>query len=133
MVDLFSERQLKARKRHVCHLCGRPILPGAEYIRAKWFDDGFREVARHVHCDVLLNAIAPELSDQSEFTEDEVTEILRDTCAELHNNGKCSDDDYNTCVDADCYGCYLVQLARIASPVILRAAEKSVRENMEDD
>ena len=130
MADMYSERQLKARKRHICHLCRRAILPGCEYIKAKWFDAGFCEVERHIHCDALLDTVA--LSDTDEFSDDEVTEELRETCAELHSSGICSDEDYETCADADCYSCYLVQRARIKEPMILRAAEQSVKQNTED-
>ena len=72
------------------------------------------------------------MSNQSEIFDDEVTEELRGTCAYLHDIGTCSDEDYEKCVDTDCYSCYLVQRARIKNPVILRAAEQSVKQNTKE-
>lgn len=130
MSTLNEQRQLVARKRHICQLCGRPILPGKEYIRQKWFDAGFCQASRHIHCDALLDAVSGDLSCTYSFSCDEVTEILRDTCAKLHDSGICSDDDYEDCTDPDCYSCYLVQRERLGiNPTILNAAEKSVRDN----
>ena len=132
MSDIYTEWQIKARKRHTCHLCGRSIKRGSEYIRVKWYDDGFQEVARHIHCDALLQTTLDELTDPTSFDADEVTEILRDTCVDLHNKGICADEDYEHCDDTDCYACFLVQRDRLEmAPTLLRAAEQSAKDNSE--
>lgn len=132
MSDYYDERQIRARKRHICHLCGKTIFRGAEYIRVKWYSDGFCEAARHIHCDALLQTTLDDLNDPTSFDADEVTEILRDTCVDLHNKGICADEDFERCENTDCYACFLVQRDRLEmAPTLLRAAEQSVKDNDE--
>ena len=132
MLELTRREQRTARKRHRCHLCGKPILPKAEYIcEVQKYDGDFNTLRRHIHCDVLLDCVMPEFSIAGEYTDDEVTEILRDTCAALHERGVCEDEWYEQCEDRDCYGCFFVQEALVGDADKLLAAQVSVRENDE--
>lgn len=131
MLEFSKTEQRKARRNHTCYLCGKPILRGCEYIcETQKYCGEINTFKRHIHCDALLEAMMfGPLKGECEYSEDEVTEELRDICAVLHNYGECSDEDFERCEDLDCYGCYLVQRAAIKNPVRLRAAEQSVRDN----
>lgn len=96
MNDLYERRQIVARRQHKCHLCGGNIPPGVWYIREKWHDDGFHEVARHIHCDALLDEYfkSDAYSMGDEYTDDEVWEWARDRCLEL-----CGYDEREDCID----------------------------------
>lgn len=135
-VDFDKTEQRMARKRHVCHLCHRPIQRGTEYIcQTQKYNGSILVLKRHIHCDALLEAVLadPKLMGWAgEYTDDEVTEELREVCAELHSHGECTEEDYERCGNRDCYACYLVQSAVLKDSAILRAAEQSVRDNDED-
>ncbi len=53
-------RQMEAKREYVCHVCGRKIFRGQEYIREKWREYldgkpvGWRTEMRHIHCDAML-------------------------------------------------------------------------------
>lgn len=135
-LDFDRWEQRKARKRHICHLCHKPILRGVEYIyQTQKYDGSIQTLKRHIHCDALLDEVLanPKLMGWAgEYTDDEVAEELREVCAVLHNYGECTEDDYEQCGNRDCFACYLVQRAVLKNPVKLRAAEQSVKDNDED-
>lgn len=135
MLEFSSTQQRTARKSHKCDLCGKPILRGHEYIcENQKYCGEFGTYKRHIHCDVLLEAMMfGPLKGACEYSEDEVTEVLRDICAELHDSGECQDEDFERCEERDCYGCYLVQRAAIKNPLRLLAAEQSVRDNTQQE
>ena len=132
MLEFDRVEQRKARKKYACQLCGKPILCGAEYIyESLKYDGNIATLRRHIHCDALLDVVLPRLPDTGEYSDEAVTEELRDTCAALHEKGVCEGADYDVCEDCDCYGCYLVLKEELKNPVIYYAAIQSVQNNSE--
>lgn len=130
-VEFDRREQRRARIRHTCHMCGKPILKGREYIyHTQKYEGQINTFKRHIHCDALvIAALDGPLRGEYEWTDDEITEALREVCYDLHQKGTCEDGDYDECGNTDCYGCYLVQRELIKDPTILKAAERSVKEN----
>ena len=125
MVDIQRIEQKKARKRYECQLCGKPILPGNQYIHETFKgDEGFRTLRRHIHCDAMLNAYNSEYNFDEYYDEWEVTETLWDElCKQI-----CDEDQRDECDMCDLYGCQLCQ-EKLLQPSILGAAKESVRDN----
>lgn len=128
----FSERsQTRARKRHMCHICGKAILPGCEYIHEKQKYDGeFHDLKRHLHCDAILDAYLNDRGE-NEYSDDEVFEYLSDICGELFAKWICPEEDYYEKCDKDrCFECPLI-FKRLLNPSIVAAMEADVKANKE--
>lgn len=119
MSDMNKQAQVKARKKHICELCRRPILPGDEYIRQTWTDCGWHTAARHIHCDAVLDGVM-RLSGawNEEYSPEEIREDVRMYVCEL-----C--EYYGDC-QKDPYACEIV-LANLVNPAWLHAAHESAR------
>lgn len=132
-LEFDRREQRTARRRHICHLCHKPILKGREYIyQTQKYEGEINTFKRHIHCDALMRAVLDgPMRGEYEWTEDEITETLREVCYDLHSAGTCDDKFYDECGDQDCYCCYLVQREMLKDPTILTAATHSVRENDE--
>lgn len=56
-MELCSYTFRKAKKPHLCDICGFEIVPGSEYISIRNTQDGkFWYNKEHIHCDALLEA-----------------------------------------------------------------------------
>ena len=132
MLELYEKKQQKARKRHRCHICGKAILPGCEYIHEKQKYDGeFNDLKRHLHCDAILDAYL-DVSSESEYSDDEVQEFVSDICGELFAKWQCTEGDYYEKCDRErCFECPLV-FKRLLNPSLLAAMEADVKANEED-
>jgi hypothetical protein len=52
MSEVLSTSTPKARKRHQCYLCAKPIEAGSTYVRSSGvFDGNFWTMAMHVACE----------------------------------------------------------------------------------
>lgn len=52
MSEICSVIQRKAKKIHFCDVCGKPIIPGSEYLAIRSAQDGrFWHNKEHIHCD----------------------------------------------------------------------------------
>lgn len=134
MIEKVEIVQIRAKKRHSCHLCGKDILPGGEYIREKYvYDRQFCTISRHLHCDSILQAFF-ESSEYfcDEYSDSDVCDYLHNVCSDLNNKGKCSDDDYFDNCDMDrCFDCPLI-IKEILSPSIQSAMMDDIRANQEE-
>ena len=128
MTELYERRQVTAHRPHKCHLCGKIISMGVQYIREKWKDDGFQEIKRHIHCDALLDEYfkSEMYSMGDEYTDDEVWEWIRDKCLDV-----CGVEARKDC-ETNPFSCMEI-IATIENINSRKAAEESVRENEEDD
>ena len=123
MSDLYERRQVTARIKHKCHLCGEIIPPGVWYIREKWRDDGFMEVKRHIHCDALLDEFfrRSAYSTGYAYTDDEVWAWIRERCLEV-----CSETERLDCCNNP-FSCWRM-VASIPNENSRNAAEHSLRD-----
>lgn len=131
MLDFSERRQTQARKRHKCHICGKAILPGCEYIHEKQKYDGrFFDLKRHLHCDAILDAYL-DGSSESEYSDDAVWDFVSDICGELFAEWICTEEDYyDKCDKQRCFECPLV-FKRLLKPSLLAAMEADVKANEE--
>lgn len=127
MFDLQSINQRKARKRYECHLCGKAILPGNQYIHETFRgDDGFKTNRRHIHCDAMLYAYNSDYNCEGYYYENEVAETLwSEVCKQI-----CSEEQQDECDMDDLFACELCQ-RKVLHPSIIGAAIQSVRDNDE--
>lgn len=125
MLEFTRTEQHRARRDYVCHLCGKTIRAGAEYIyEVSKYDGRLNDYRRHIHCDALLNAWAYK-TGADEYEDSEIGTYLHDVvCSScgLRGSGECAEETVFSCDTA------LVTLLR---PTVLAAAMKSVRENEE--
>ena len=119
--NILTNRQRKARKQHICDLCGKPIPKGAEYIYTTFVCDCMIcEEHRHIHCDAMMNAAFTEYDAESY---DECLEyIWEDTCETM-----CSFEQREECDLVTALSCEYCQECML-SPEILEAAKQSVRD-----
>jgi ribosomal protein S27E len=128
MVQFQSIEQRKARKKHECHLCGKPILPGCEYIHENFKNEGGKitSLKRHIHCDAMLDAYNEKFNTEEFYDEPEVLEtIWQEVCKKI-----CGEEQWEECFDdPSCMmSCELCQ-RELVHPSALGAAIQSVREN----
>lgn len=125
MIDLQNINQRKARKRYVCDLCGKAILPGNQYIHETFRgDDGFQTLRRHIHCDAMLSVYNTEYNDDEYYNSDEVTNGLWDEVCERI----CEEEQWGECHACDVYACELAQ-RELLPQHLLGAAIQSVKDN----
>lgn len=125
MFDLQNIEQRKARKRYKCHLCGKPILPGNQYVYETFKgDNGFQTLRRHIHCDAMLDYYNQELNFDEYYNDNEATETLWDELCKAI----CDEKQRDECGMVDLYGCELCQ-RKALPPSVLGAAIQSVRDN----
>lgn len=125
-----SITQIAARKQYVCHMCGKIIFPGRQYILQKRKIDGrFKTLRRHIHCDAMLNAWVTDIRDPEQFWYKE-DEVAKDICAHVCTS-ECNIPD--TCLESlEQFSCEKCQEA-LLSPSVLGAAIQSVRDNLEEE
>ena len=133
MADLYRERTFRARKKHLCDLCDRPILPRREYVRGSWKDgDGFHELKYHAHCNALVNAYCSR-STELEYTIDDVQDFCIELCRDAHEAGECPEEVfYEECDGQRVFACPKVFARAIPDdPDALRRMTDDVRANEE--
>ena len=125
MIEVQNIVQRKARKRYICQLCGKAILPGRQYIYETFKgDNGFETLRRHIHCDALLDVYNSKYNFDEYYDEREVNETLWDeVCKTI-----CNEEQRDECDMEDLYSCDLCQ-RKLLSPPILGAAIQSVKDN----
>ena len=125
-MEFYDCIQRKSRKRHKCHLCGKDILPGREYIIFKWRDEnGFHELRRHIHCDAILEVYLGRWCVDYIYDDDDVKQAIdEEVCQKI-----CGYDVWEDC-DANNFWCEKCQ-KHILDPTKLRAAIQSVKDNQE--
>lgn len=129
MIDLCEVTQRRARKTHFCEVCGKPIVPGSEYISTKSLQEGrFVNVKEHIHCDAVLNAYTKATGAELYYGRmDEVVVWLRDeVCSECPHESTCR------MAGQDIFACTYA-LRRVLQPTVLRAALESVKLNIEEE
>lgn len=117
--------QRKAKKIHYCADCGKPILPGSEYICVHGRQNGGHFYRKeHIHCDAVINAYCGAMGCEVYYERlDGVVAWIRDeVCA------KCADRESCGAGGQDTFSCSVV-LRRVLAPTVLYAALQSVREN----
>ena len=129
MIEVQNIEQRKARKQYECHLCGKAIFPGRQYIYETFKgDNGFETLRRHIHCDAMLDMYNSEYNPEEYYIDYEVTETLWDElCKQI-----CNEDQLDKCSMSDLYACELCQ-SKLLRPSILRAAIQSVKDNCDID
>lgn len=92
--------QRKAKKRHVCVICGKDILPGCQYIHESYKAEKcgkkkYITFGRHIHCDAMMEAwirkYHPEYLEEklvppvlpSEMAEDIQEHVCGEVCREF--------------------------------------------------
>lgn len=129
MSEIQSIEQRKSRKQYSCQLCGKPIMPGKQYIHETYKgDNGFHTLRRHIHCDIMLKAYNTEYNFEEYYDDREVTETLWDElCKQI-----CDEEQQDECDMCDLYSCELCQ-EKLLHPTVLGAAKDSVRDNYDWD
>lgn len=98
MMEFYSERQVTARKPHVCEMCGGKIVPGEAYYRenGKWEGDFFSR-ALHTHCHLMEMEYCCEVDN--EFSWDDIADYIADTYCCDCEHAACNDDrdDWTEC------------------------------------
>lgn len=130
--EFQSRRQRKARKRYECHLCGKAILPGCEYIHESYKQNEGMIVTlkRHIHCDAILDAYNEKFNTESYYDEEEVLQtIWSEVCKNL-----CDEEQEEDCLSDPCcvFSCELCQKELLKQPA-LGAAIQSVKDNYDWD
>lgn len=130
-MEHLQRKQQRSRKRHDCHLCGKQIAAGVEYIQDKYVADDKKIVTlkRHIHCDAMLQAYNSTYNDDDVYEEQDVMDtIWQEVCKDI-----CGEEEREECFEdpACMYSCYLCQ-TKMLHPSILGAAVRSVRENYEN-
>lgn len=117
--------QQKARKIHFCNDCGKPILPGCEYINTRISHNG-KKVSKkeHIHCDAVINAYCAETGN--EVCYERLDPVCKWICDEVCV--KCKYADECTIGGQEMFSCRHV-LTRILSPTVLSAALQSAKDN----
>lgn len=127
MNEICSVTQRKAQKAHFCDVCGKPILPGSEYIAIRSAQDSrFWHNKEHIHCDALLDAYTRQTGLGLDYGRLDVvvTWLCAKACSECHHEHSCR------FAGQDIFGC-TVALRRVLPPTVLSAALESVRKNID--
>ena len=97
-MEFYSEAMVKARKRHVCEMCGKDIQPGELYYRenGKWEGDFFSR-ALHVQCHLMEMDYCAEV--ECEFTWDSIEYYIDDAycCDCVHSTRNEDMDGWTDC------------------------------------
>lgn len=95
MMEFSSLKSLKARKQHVCTVCGKKIEKGETYKRlsgkyeGEFFDDCF-----HESCYDLCQEFCRDTDDE-EYTTDLVGSwIYEKVCADCENEEQCAENSF---------------------------------------
>ena len=126
MSEICSVTQHKAKKNHFCDVCGKPIIPGSEYLAIRSTQDGrFWNIKEHIHCDALLNAYTKQTGLGIDFGRLDmvVAWLCAKACSECPIESTCrlAGQDIFTCSAA---------LRRVLQPTVLHAAIESVKRNI---
>lgn len=127
MSEICSVIQRKARKTHFCDVCGKPIIPGSEYLAIKSAQDGrFWQNKEHIHCDALLDAYARQTGLELDFGRLDM--VVSWLCANACSECLCE----NSCrlAGQDIFGC-TAALRRVLQPTVLHSALESVKANID--
>lgn len=127
MNEICSVTQRQAKKVHFCDVCGKPILPGSEYIAIRSAQDGrFWHNKEHIHCDALLDAYTRQTGLGLDYGRLDVvvTWLCAKACSECHHEHSCrlAGQDIFCCTAA---------LRCVLPPTVLSAALESVRKNID--
>lgn len=122
-------KEMIARKEHTCHLCGKKICAGSQYVQEKTKIDGrYRTMNRHIHCDAMLNAWSDIYCEDGEYDEYQIMDdIWEHVC-----QGICSEQDRNNCGLVCIFSCERCQREMLDAS-ILGAAMQSVKENLSEE
>lgn len=127
MSEICSVIQRKAKKIHFCDVCGKPIIPGSEYLAIRSAQDGrFWHNKEHVHCDALLDAYTRQTGLGLDFGRLDmvVTWLCAKACSECPQESSCR------LAGQDIFGC-TAALRRVLQPTVLHAALESVKANID--
>lgn len=82
----------RARKMHICDVCGGVIPAGSEYVSARSIGEGRTWYNRlHIHCDAVLDAYTRHTGKGVDWEcMDDIAEYLRITaCGDCGHDGEC--------------------------------------------
>lgn len=125
MDEVINVTQCKARKMHYCMDCGRPILPGCEYMHTSGRKNGsFFSAREHIHCDAVINAFMQSTGHEVHYNklDDVVGWLYENACWNCSENGVCRNRGQ------DIFRCSRA-LAAVLDPTILPAALLSVQKH----
>lgn len=128
MNELADITQRRAKKIHYCDDCGKPIMPGCEYLSIRGQENGrYFYKKEHIHCDAVINAYCAAKDCEVFYDRlDEVVEWLQATacpgCILAKDCNRCGLDTF----------CCIIALKRTLPPTVLSAAIMSVSANEED-
>ena len=90
MLDFYNSKYVKAKKCHICDLCGGLIQKGEVYHRyAGKYDGDFFDDKFHKDCQKIISQYCEE-NNESEYDNDSIQDWLHDKyCHE------CKHDEYN--------------------------------------
>lgn len=82
MLEFWNNRHHKARKKHVCDMCGLEILPGQTYQRYSGKYDGEMFDCKYcLDCEKVIDAYCSQVDN--EYSDDEIHEWLQEEfCSE---------------------------------------------------
>ena len=125
----MSQKQFIARKEHQCHLCGKQIRSGCQYVQEKIQTDGkWQTQNRHIHCDAMLNAWKDIYGGDGYDDEYQIMDdIWEHVC-----KGICTEADRNNCGLHYIFACERCQ-SEMLDPVILGAAIQSAKDNLSEE
>lgn len=125
----MSQKEMIARKVHYCHLCGKKIQPGCQYVQEKTNTEGkWETMNRHIHCDAMLDAWSDIYGGDGYEDEYQIMDDIWEHVCE----GICTEADRNNCGLHQIFACERCQ-KEMLNPSILGAAMQSVRENLSED
>ena len=92
MMEFYTEKMVKARKDHICHLCGDEITKGAEYFRESGkFDGDFFDRCTCPDCYTHRNEYCSEVENEYDDW------AVHDYLCEEYCQSICTDEEREDC------------------------------------
>ena len=121
MREVCEVTQRRARKVHICDICGKRIYPGCEYISVRSAQNGrFWYSKQHIHCDALASAYTKKKGGIEQM--EHVAEWLRDeVCESCPERETCEAGKYDT------FACEIVHKSVLPATLLAAAMESAMR------
>ncbi len=98
MMEFYNSKKYKAKKEHICEMCGSVIHIGENYYRQSGkFDGEFFDRSLHTHCNNMMQDFCYNVDN--EFSWEQITDYIQDNYCNECEHAACNDDqeDWEEC------------------------------------